>query len=165
MDVSFVDLAKTGVTAVAGWLAGRLQAAQAETSGRVKTQQEKLIEAVRLVAKHAIEYHCLTLDDKAQLVRAEFLKSDLWRIRSDTQALATHCCVEQIVWLIPCMNLLDAVTGFPFETVELPKVRDPHRSESISVATEKMVDCVSALRLPMLGKSFAMVERARRLIK
>lgn len=158
MEFPIVEILKTGGTALLGWIAGRLQSAHADTSAKVKTQQEKLIDAVRLLSKQAIEYHCLTLDAKAMVVRAEFLKSDLWRIRSDMQALAERCCATQSEWIAPCMALLDAVTAYPFESVELPTVRDQDRSQVISVASEKLVSCITGLRLPLFGKTLARMQ-------
>jgi hypothetical protein len=155
MELSIVDLLKTGGTALVGWIAGRLQAAHADTSARVKTQQEKLVDAIRLLSRQAIEYHCLTLDPQQLVVRAEFLKSDLWRIRSDMQALSGHCCAPQAAWITPCMSLLDAVTAYPFEPAELPPARDQRRSQVISVASEEMVACIAGLRIPLFGKTFA----------
>ena len=150
MDPLLSDLVKTGGSAFLGWVVGR----KAENAARIRSQQEKLVEAVRTVGKLGVEYHCLTLDPNGLVVRAEHLKLDLWRIRCDLQMLATHCALPQTAWVKQLLALQDAVTEFPFEPAELPADRDQARSKPIGVAMEELVRCIQSWRPPVLGKWF-----------
>jgi hypothetical protein len=141
-----LETGKIAISALLGFVFGRLQTSYTDRVSRTKDIQNELLKAIRGCASAAINYHSQALAKDAWPVNAFHLKHQLLRIRTDVYLVKDLCGRKDGVLQSDLLELLDAVTEFPFEANELPKDIDKNRLSRISLASEKLVQDLTTCR-------------------
>lgn len=140
------EVGKVVVSAVLGFLVGRLQTSYRDNLSRTKDIQNELLKAIRACATAAIDYHSLSGAKEIWATNAIHLKSQLYRIRTDVFVIKKLCKRNDDVLLSDVVDFFDAVTEFPFEANELSQAAAPDRFRRISVTAEELAQELTACR-------------------
>lgn len=141
-----LEIAKILIPGALGFFVGRVQTSYTDKVNRTKDIQNELIKAIRSCTTSAIDYHSLTIAREQRAVKAFHLKQQLFRIRTDVYIVKDLCDRKDDLLQSNMLELLDAVTAYPFEASELPEKIDESRFVKISVSAEKLVEAITSCR-------------------
>lgn len=143
--MDYTDVFKIGGPAILSFMAGRFQASANNKATKVKEIKVKLTDQIRKLATVSIDYHATRTGENEAIRNSALILNHLHQIRTDLGLLKVVLGIDpnQKFALPEYSKVHDAITEFPFDSVEMPLEVDRTRAKKISTACEKLVEKVN----------------------